>query len=71
MRAPTPSAPPTVDCRARALVLWPGIDPSRLRRTNGEPERVARLIERRTVLSHETIVALLVNEGDGQRDSQP
>ena len=41
------------------LLLWPGIDRMRLTRTCGDPYRVARLIERRTVLSLEEILAML------------
>jgi hypothetical protein len=59
MRSVPDQPSPAVDCRARALALWPGIDPLKLRRTHGEPERVATLIERRTTLPRETIVALL------------
>ena len=44
---------------ARALVLWPGLDRSRLTRTQGDPHKVARLIARRTVLSEESILSLL------------
>lgn len=43
----------------RALVLWPGLDRSRLRRTRGDPIRIARLVARRTALSLDEIVELL------------
>jgi hypothetical protein len=52
----------SADCRPRALALWPGIDRARLRRTRGEPRRVARLIEQRTRLPFEVIVAMLTGE---------
>jgi hypothetical protein len=43
----------------RALLLWPGLDRVRLGRTRGDPNRIARLIARRTIHSEETILALL------------
>ena len=44
----------------RALALWPRLDRERLRRTRGDPTRIARLVSRRTTLSVETIVLMLV-----------
>jgi hypothetical protein len=55
--APKPIA--QLDFRARALAIWPGIDPRKLRRTQGDPLRIARLVERRTRLPIESIVSLL------------
>lgn len=49
----------TVDVRARALAVWPGLDRRKLTRTCGRPERVARLVERRTALSRECILRIL------------
>ncbi len=43
----------------RALVLWPRLDAGRLRRAKGDPDRIARLVERRTGRSHEEILAML------------
>jgi hypothetical protein len=48
-----------IDPRRRALAIWPRLDASKLARTCGEPERVARLVERRTSLSRKAIVQLL------------
>jgi len=56
---PEPSAP---DYRARALALWPRLDPLKLRRTRGDVMRIARLVERRTACSLETIVGMLTRE---------
>jgi len=44
----------------RALALWPRLDREKLHRTNGDPARIARLVARRTTLSFETIVLMLV-----------
>jgi hypothetical protein len=44
----------------RAQVLWPRLDPAKLRRTLGEPERIARLVARRTALPAEAIVRVLL-----------
>ncbi|MDA8238033.1 MAG: hypothetical protein M0T75_09165 [Chloroflexi bacterium] len=44
----------------RALALWPRLDPEKLRRTRGDPRRIARLVARRTALSVETILLILV-----------
>jgi len=51
------------DCRERALALWPGLDRSKLRRTKGDPARIARLVERRTRLSYDDILSLLTSRG--------
>jgi hypothetical protein len=44
---------------ARALLLWPGLDRSRLTRTHGDPCKVARLVAQRTIHSEESILRLL------------
>jgi hypothetical protein len=44
----------------RALALWPRLDREKLRRTRGDPRRIARLVSRRTTLSMETIVLILI-----------
>jgi hypothetical protein len=53
------AAAPAPDYRARALALWPRLDPRKLRRTQGEVVRIARLVERRTALSFEVILGML------------
>jgi len=54
---------PSIDARRRirqrALLLWPRLDRVRLARTAGDPERIARLVERRSALPVEVIVAML------------
>jgi hypothetical protein len=47
------------DYRARALALWPRLDPQKLRRTGGDAPRIARLVQRRTSLPFEMIVGML------------
>ena len=62
MKAAAPGAPPDrveVDVRRQALALWPGLDRRKLSRTGGRPRRVARLVERRTPLTLETILGML------------
>ena len=50
----------------RALFMWPGLDRRRLRHTQGDPWRIARLVASRTSLSLEAIVFLLMGpEIDG------
>jgi hypothetical protein len=51
-----------LDYRARALALWPRLDPQKLRRTRGDVMRIARLVERRTACSLETIIGMLRRE---------
>lgn len=50
--------------RQRALLLWPRLDPARLARTSGDPQRVARLVARRSALPPEVIVGMLMAAGD-------
>jgi hypothetical protein len=50
------------DFKARALAIWPGLDRGKLRRTHGDPVRIARLVEHRTRLSVEAIVSLLTGQ---------
>jgi len=45
--------------RRRALLVWPRLDPAALRRCGSDPERVAALVERRSVLPRETILGIL------------
>lgn len=47
------------DPRSRALAIWPGLDRKKLTRTCGDPNRVARLVERRTSLPRESILRML------------
>ena len=46
--------------RRRALGIWPGLDRARLRRTNGDPWKIARLVQTRTSLAVEDILLLLM-----------
>jgi len=53
-------SPETDALYARARSLWPGLDARALSRCNGDPRRVARLVMRRTILTEEAIVQLLM-----------
>lgn len=55
------------DCRTRALLLWPKLDRAKLRRTNGDPARVARLVEQRTRLPYDDILSLLTRADRAER----
>ena len=57
---PPRSAPAHIDYRRRALGIWPGLDRARLRRTMGDPWRIANLVATRTSLAHEDILVLLM-----------
>jgi hypothetical protein len=46
----------------RALEGWPRLDRARLRRTGGDPVRIARLVAKRTKLSVDEIVRHLVRD---------
>jgi hypothetical protein len=48
----------------RALAMWPGLDRAALARCAGNPDRIARLVSRRTALS-ETSIRMVLIEGDG------
>jgi hypothetical protein len=43
----------------KALLLWPGLDRTRLAETKGDPRRIARLVSRRTNLPPEAILRML------------
>ena len=59
-RLPTSfSRTPITPYAMRALVLWPRLDARRLRRAKGDPDRIARLVERRTGRPHDEILAML------------
>jgi hypothetical protein len=45
--------------RRRALLIWPRLDRTALRRCGGDPNRVASLVSRRSSLPHDAIVTLL------------
>lgn len=45
--------------RRRALLVWPRLDAAALRRCNGDPERVAALVARRSSLPREAILGIL------------
>jgi hypothetical protein len=57
------AAPGTLTTLQRARLLWPRLDAGRLARTRGEPERIARLVARRTALPVDTIRAMLRRDG--------
>lgn len=64
-RLPQRGGGPTVDVRTRALAIWPGLDRKKLARTGGDPARVARLVERRTKHSIESIIRILEGPAEG------
>jgi hypothetical protein len=68
---PTPQRTAQLDFRARALAIWPGIDRQKLRRTQGDPLRIARLVERRTRLPIEAIVSLLTGQAVDSAPEEP
>jgi hypothetical protein len=53
---------------ARALVTWPRLDRRKLRRTAGDAGRIVRLVEGRTALPPEAILAILQRSHDDQHD---
>jgi hypothetical protein len=65
MGAPITRSQPGQDDRrpaitTRALSLWPRLDHRRLARAHGDPRKVARLVARRTILTEEAILSLLL-----------
>ncbi len=54
-----PATDPSVYQR-RALLIWPGLDRVRLRRTHGDPWKIAGLVAGRTTLPVEAILTLLM-----------
>jgi hypothetical protein len=51
--------PPINPYATRALALWPRLDAAGLRRAKGDPDRIARLVERRTGRPGDEILAML------------
>lgn len=51
--------PVGADVRRRALAIWPWLDRTKLIRTRGDPDRVARLVGHRTSLPNEAILGML------------
>lgn len=60
--APAPGGDDATRFQRRALAIWPGLDHGRLRRTHGDPTRIARLVATRTSLPLETILFLLSDD---------
>jgi hypothetical protein len=58
----------TADPERRAAAMWPRLDRRALARCGGDPERIARLVERRTALSHEVILLILREPGELERE---
>jgi hypothetical protein len=48
--------------RARALLLWPRLDPARLARTRGDPLRIAALVAERTSQPLDVILAMVTRD---------
>ena len=62
-----PATPPTRrDYQRRALAIWPGLDRNRLRRTNGDPWKIATVVAARSTMSLEAILVLLMGSPDGR-----
>jgi hypothetical protein len=57
---PAASAADPAVYQRRALLIWPGLDRTRLRRTHGDPWKIAGLVADRTALSIEAILTLLM-----------
>ncbi len=56
---------PTTSCYVeRAMLLWPRLDRTRLRRVADNPARMAEIIERRTSQPFDVILAMLTNQTD-------
>ena len=56
---------------SRAIALWPRLDRAQLNRAHGDPQKIARVITRRTALPLEAIVAILVREASSEVDDGP
>jgi hypothetical protein len=59
------------DYRARARFLWPRLDPDRLRRTRGDPERILTLVAARSSLPREELRAMLLGASDVAASEDP
>lgn len=54
----------------RALALWPRLDAPALRRCGDDPRRIARLVARRTPLSVEVIVVMLLTPSVSAQEAE-
>jgi hypothetical protein len=52
----------------RALALWPRLDRRALSRCDGDPQRIARLVARRTTLDQRTVWAILIGVTELDRE---
>ena len=59
------------DYRERARILWPRLDPAALRRTRGDPIRILRLVEVRSTLPREVLLAMLLRAGHARSHARP
>jgi hypothetical protein len=54
---------PTSNCYLeRAMLLWPRLDRAKLRRIANDPIRIAEMVERRTSLPFDSILAMLTRQ---------
>jgi hypothetical protein len=56
--------------RERALLLWPGLDRAALTRTRGLPDRIARLVARRSSLPLDVIVAMVRDDASAAPEAE-
>jgi hypothetical protein len=64
--SPPMAHPAGRDYQRRALAIWPGLDRTRLRRTNGDPWKIATVVAARSSLSLEAILVLLMGAPDAR-----
>ncbi len=67
----TPGPGPRSIHAQRALAHWPRLDRARLRRARGDRLRIARLVERRSVLTRDQILAILDGTAPGAPADAP
>jgi hypothetical protein len=73
MNSPAQTLQASPDYYVRALALWPRLEPPRLEHVRHDPNLMAVRISRRTTLSMEAILALLVdchNEAESPADGR-
>jgi soluble lytic murein transglycosylase-like protein len=70
-RRPRRAPDPKTSCYLeRALLLWPRLDRSKIRRVANDPARIAEIVVKRTSQPYEVILAMLTRQSSSMQAAQ-